>query len=105
MSPIPKTEILAFEGRFDIHSLMHFRSWQPSATMPHIILDLSRVNFVDSAALSWMVRLSKQASMLNGSFQICGLQQPVHIILELTRLDRVFVVTTTIDEALAKIAP
>jgi anti-sigma B factor antagonist len=42
--------------------------------------------------------------MLNGSLQICGLQQPVQIILELTRLDRVLALTNTIDEALAKVA-
>jgi anti-sigma B factor antagonist len=104
MNPAQQTEILYLEGRFDVHSLIQLRSWQPSVTLPHIILELSRVNFVDSAALAWIVRLNKQAHMLNGSLQICGLQQPVQIILELTRLDRVLALTNTIDEALAKVA-
>ncbi|MCA0350374.1 MAG: STAS domain-containing protein [Chloroflexi bacterium] len=103
VNPAKQAEILYLEGRFDVHSLIHLRSWQPSLTLPHIILELSRVNFVDSAALAWMVRLSKQVSMLNGSLQICGLQQPVQIILELTRLDRVLALTNSLDEALAKV--
>lgn len=103
LDPAYKTEILYLEGRFDVHSLIQLRSWQPIASMPHIILELSQVNFVDSAALAWMVRLSKHVQNINGSLHICGLQQPVQIILELTRLDRVLVLTETLDQALAKV--
>src|ERR671929_137943 len=54
----------------------------------HVVVNLAGVKFVDSTALAALVRSMKRCRQQGGDLHLCGLQQPVRIIFELTRLDR-----------------
>lgn len=69
----------------------------------NIVIDLSEVRFVDSSGLGVLVSGFKNASARNGSLNLCGLQQQVRSMFELTRLHRVFDIFQTREEALAAI--
>ncbi len=93
MSQINTITILTLTGRFDAYSapsvetqLKHVSEQAPS----YAIVDLSGVNFVDSTALATLVQGMKRCRQANGDVYICGVQQPVRIIFELTRFDSVF---------------
>jgi anti-sigma B factor antagonist len=68
-----------------------------------IILDLSQVVFIDSsglgAILSILKRMPKGTELI-----ICGATEPVMSMFKLTRLDRVFTMRTTVDEAVSALA-
>jgi anti-sigma B factor antagonist len=64
-----------------------------------IIVDLSRVEFVDSTALGALVAAYKRMAPAGRELVLCGVQPSVRIIVELTRLHRVFSVQPT--EAMA----
>ena len=68
-----------------------------------IILDLSQVVFIDSsglgAILSILKRMPKGAELI-----ICGATDPVMTMFKLTRLDRVFTMRGTVDEAVSTLA-
>ena len=70
-------------------------------TGPQIVVNLASAHFVDSTALATLVQGMKHARQKNGDLYLAGLQQPVRIIFELTRLDKAFRIFAEADEAVA----
>lgn len=94
--------LLELEGRFDAYEEPQVRKWldaQQAAGRAHLVIDLSGVNFIDSTALAALVRGMKLTREANGDLLLCALRQPVRVIFELTRLDRVFPIFANVDEA------
>ncbi len=85
--------ILRIKGRFDAYEVSSVASWLETASdraPAHIIVDLSKVNFIDSTALATLVKWMKRCRQKKGDLYLTGLQQPVRVIFELTRLDSAF---------------
>jgi anti-sigma B factor antagonist len=68
-----------------------------------IVLDLSKVDFIDSsglgAILSIFKRLPKGSELI-----LCGATDTVTSMFKLTRLDRVFTMKKTVDEAVSALS-
>lgn len=65
-----------------------------------VILDLQRVEFMDSAALAALISLLKQARQGAGEVQmIPPRSEAARRILSLTKFDQVFPIIATVDEA------
>jgi anti-sigma B factor antagonist len=65
-----------------------------------LLVDLKEVRFIDSSGLGVLVSGYKNASTRQGSIKLCSLQSQVRSMFELTRLQRVFDIYQTVDEAL-----
>jgi anti-sigma B factor antagonist len=94
--------VLKLKGRFDAHEAEPVNTWlqaQVEKQCVNIIVNLEGVNFVDSTALSTLVRGYKKCRENNGTLRLCSLQQPVRVIFELTRLDKAFDIFETEEEA------
>jgi len=63
-----------------------------------IVLDLSQVDFVDSSGLGSIVSILKTLGD-EGELVLCGISQTVMSLFKLTRLDRIFRIFPTADEA------
>ena len=97
-------KILQLAGRFDAHTAPQVRQWMDVATAAgpaRIAVDLQLVNFIDSTALAALVQGMKRSRQQNGDLVLFGLQQPVRIIFELTRLDKAFAILEDETAALA----
>lgn len=97
-----KLPVLQLKGRFDAHEVEPVNVWlaeQVKAGSTKIIVNLEGVNFIDSTALSTLVRGLKLCREQNGDLHVCMLQQPVRVIFELTRLDKAFDIFPTEEEA------
>ncbi len=64
----------------------------------HLVLDLARIDFVDSSGLGALVALLKRLGS-DGSLALAALRPPVQRLLALTRLDRVFRIHETVEGA------
>ncbi len=64
-----------------------------------VVLDMSEVPYVDSAGLGIMVALLKISRSLNKELILASLKQNVRRIFEMTRLDKVFRIVDTVEEA------
>ena len=94
--------VVKLQGRFDAHEVEPVRVWlheQIVMENPKIIVNLAGVHFIDSTALSTLVRGLKHCREKNGDLHLCNLQQPVRVIFELTRLDKAFDIFATEEEA------
>ena len=65
------------------------------------IIDISKVEFIDSSMLGVLVVGLKWTSMKGGDLKIVGLQPPVRAMFELTKMYKVFEVYETIEDTLA----
>ncbi len=95
--------ILEISGNFDVYTAAPIREWieQAAGESPSkIVVDLAGVQFIDLTALAVLVQGMKRSRERKGDFRLCGLQQPVRMVLELTRLDRVFEIYPNQNEAI-----
>jgi len=94
--------IVTLSGRLDSYTIAHTRALLEEAlknTPPQIVVNMQEVSFADSTALSALVMALKRSREANGDLRLCCLQQPVRMIFELTRLDKVFEIYSTEKEA------
>jgi anti-sigma B factor antagonist len=94
-APESRAQPIVLEGRFDAHEVVKVRERFTDAMnggAESIIVDLERVVFIDSKALALLVRFMKRCREAGGDLRLANVSQPVRIILELTKLDRAFVI-------------
>ncbi len=70
-----------------------------------LVLDLADVSYIDSSGLGALVATMKQARAAGGNLRLCGLQDDVRSILEMTRLIKVIAVHSDRQEAVASWGP
>jgi len=66
-----------------------------------LVMDLSRVGYIDSSGMGVLVSMMKQARAAGGDVRLCALQEDVRAIFEMTRLIKAISVHPTRQEALA----
>jgi len=74
-----------------------------SAVPPRMVFDLSGVELVDSSGVGALVGLFKRVRALRGDLRIAALRGQPRQIFSLLRLDRVFGVEDTVQEATEKL--
>ncbi len=55
-----------------------------------LVLDLSRLRFVDSSGLGAMLSCLRQLSAKSGDLKLCGMSKQVRALFELVRMHRIF---------------
>jgi len=71
---------------------------------PRLVLDLSKVRFVDSSGLGAMLSCLRQLSARNGDLKLCGMSTQVRALFELVRMHRIFDIYGTPEEAVRAFA-
>jgi len=66
------------------------------------ILDCSRVPYMDSSAIAVLVETLQKLRKLGGKLFLTNLQPRVKSLLEIARLDSIFVICDTVESAIAK---
>jgi len=69
---------------------------------PHVVLDLSGIDFVDSSGLGALVQLVKQAQTAGGSLQIVTNPRVTQTV-KLVRLEKFLSLRPTVDDALENV--
>jgi anti-sigma B factor antagonist len=64
-----------------------------------LVLDLSRLRFVDSSGLGAMLSCLRQLSAKSGDLKLCGMSKQVRALFELVRMHRIFDIYSTKEDA------
>ena len=94
--------IIALKGDIDLESSPAARELllDSVAGEKNLLVDLSAVTYIDSSGVASLVEALK-ASRENGTrFALAAASEPARRVLELARLDKVFTMYDTIDDAL-----
>jgi anti-sigma B factor antagonist len=70
-----------------------------------VVFDLEGVRFIDSSGIGALLSCMRQMRERQGEVRLCGLSATVIALFELMRLDRVFTLCATCEEATAFEAP
>jgi anti-anti-sigma factor len=95
--------ILKPEGRLDITTAWQFRLKLQeciSKLSPHIVVNLSKVNFIDSSGLTSLVAGMRDADKEKGSFRLCQVHPEAKLVFEVTMMDSVFEIFDSEEQAL-----
>lgn len=65
------------------------------------VVDFSRTGYIDSSGLGVLVSLSKKIREVGGDLRLAGLNDDLHTLFELTKLDTLFAIVDSTEEALA----
>ena len=98
--------VLPLEGEIDLHvspRVAALLGAMIEEKPPRLIVDLSRVSYIDSSGLAVLIEGMQNVEAYGGKFALAGLQDNVRPIFEIARLDQVFIIFPHVDAALAAI--
>lgn len=70
-----------------------------------VVLDLSRLRFVDSSGLGAFISALRKLNAKGGDLKLCGMSKQVRAVFELVRMHRVFDIFGSRDEAVRAFGP
>ncbi len=85
--------IMRLAGRIDAHTAGPLDKWiseQCDQTAPVLLINFEDATFIDTYAISLLIKGLKRCNQQGTQLVLCNLAQPVQIIFELMRLDRAF---------------
>lgn len=68
-----------------------------------IVVDLEKVLYIDSSGLATLVEILKRTKTQGGSLGLAGMSDKVRSLFEITKLDKLFLVCKTQDEAVSRV--
>jgi|SRR5437016_3661810 len=98
------SNVLPLEGEIDLHvspSVTALLNAMIDKKPERLVVDLSRVTYIDSAGLAALIAAMQTVESYGGKFLLAGLQRTIWDIFENLRLDQVFRVFPDVATALA----
>lgn len=72
-----------------------------SQKTPKILIELSKVTYVDSSGLATLVGILKNMRSYGGKMRLAGLSPKIKSLFEITKLDKLFEIMASEEEAIA----
>jgi anti-sigma B factor antagonist len=72
---------------------------------PKVVLDLSRLRFVDSSGLGAFISCLRKLNAKGGDLKLCAMSKQVRAVFELVRMHRVFDILGTREDAVGAFDP
>lgn len=98
-----KYTVITFDGlsRLDSSSVNIFREKMAQVSTGHdaVLIDLTSINFIDSRGLGALVALAN-SSQGETKLLLCGIKENVRRVMELTRLDTVLPLYSSVTVAM-----
>jgi anti-sigma B factor antagonist len=98
--------VATLRGEIDLHNSPQVRSallqYLDQAKPKKLVLNLGEVPYMDSSAIAVLVETLQKMRKTGGKVFLTNLQPRVKGLLEIARLDSIFSIAATEDDALAK---
>jgi anti-anti-sigma factor len=69
----------------------------------HVVVDLGNVRFLDSACMACLIGMLQEVKRVNGHIALVNCQPNVEFLLRMSRLDSLFGLFRSVDEAVASL--
>ncbi len=99
-------QLLKLSGEIDLHGSPILRNELLAIAKkktPLLIVDFSDVEYIDSSGLATLIEYVKEAGGHQGKIALFGLKKKVRTIFDLVRLNELFAIAETKEEALASV--
>lgn len=89
----PDAVTIAISGRFDFNQNEAFRrAYEAHPAGTHFVVDMARVQYVDSSALGMLLLLRKHAGNSKDGVRLLHSSKDVARVLEIARFDQMFTI-------------
>ncbi|MFF4712843.1 STAS domain-containing protein [Streptomyces eurythermus] len=98
-----RSAVLGVAGDVDLHTSSTLRERAVSVVeegVPHLVMDLSQVDFVDSTGLSALISLLHAAQKANGSVRLAAVPDRLVRMVHMTGISQLLPVHPTVADAL-----
>jgi anti-sigma B factor antagonist len=95
-------DVFVLRGDIDLHFAPALRSVLQAKINEHcpaLIVDLTQVSFISSTGLSALMEYFRDCGRYGGVLCLCGLSDELKEIFRVVRLDRIFPIFATVNEA------
>lgn len=96
-------QIIQLEGRLDSNTspeLSDFMKNNDFREYRGVILEMTKLNYISSAGLRVLLNSSKEFKTRNADFTLCGMQDHIREVFEISGFDTFLRIYTTLEEAL-----
>ena len=93
---------LKLAGEIDLHASPELRKQLKECLhkkTPVLLLDFESVEYIDSSGLATLVEYVRESVTFEGKLALYGMRQKVRTIFELVRLNELFAISATAEEA------
>ncbi len=100
-------QLITLQGDLDFHSTPQLRtelSKLAEAQTSKILVDLKKVNYIDSSGLAAFVELFQKMKRYGGKLILFNLTQAVRSVFEIAKLDTIFRLASSEKEALTLVS-
>ncbi|OGW82928.1 MAG: hypothetical protein A3C47_06485 [Omnitrophica bacterium RIFCSPHIGHO2_02_FULL_51_18] len=94
--------ILQVTGEINISTSPDLRKVFEKNAGKKLVVDLAKVNYIDSSGLATLVEMLKKMKSQGGSLGLAGMSEKVKSLFEITKLDKLFLVYNTQAEAVSR---
>jgi anti-sigma B factor antagonist len=92
--------VLSFHGPLTMENVSPFLNAVRREDAPTMILDFSDVPYLDSSGLGSLVNACTSCAKSGRRFALTGVNNRVRKVLEITKMERVFLIFPTLNDAL-----
>lgn len=95
-------QVIELEGRLDSNTspeLADFMKDNDFTGYRGVILEMTNLNYISSAGLRVLLNSSKEFKTRNAEFTLCGMQDHIREVFEISGFDTFLKIHTTLDEA------
>ena len=97
-------EVLQLRGEIDVYTAPDLKSvvsGMIAEGINHVIIDMTQVSYMDSSAFGVLLSALKNVKPSGGSVNLARCNASIEKILGLTKLDTIFVLHKTLEDAIA----
>ncbi|MER7495640.1 STAS domain-containing protein [Streptomyces pharetrae] len=99
-----RTAVVSVAGDVDLHTASSLREQALTVVaegVPHLVLDLAEVDFVDSTGLSTLIRVLQATQAAGGSLRLADVPDRLIRMVTMTGISQLMPIHTTVADALA----
>ena len=103
--PVGTATIVSPLGDIDMGNSMQLRTTLHNVLKEEpakVVLDLQRVSYMDSSGLGTLIEAVQLTNQTTVSFLLCGINETVQSIITLSKLDQIFKIHDSKEDALAE---
>ncbi len=96
--------VLDVTGEIDIYTTPQFKDAVSAAIdegKPSIIINMTKVNYMDSSGFGTLLSATKRLRPIDGGLYLTGCNEAITRMLQITRLNTIFGIYATEEEAVA----
>lgn len=96
-------QVFTVTGEINISTSPELKKQFEKQPSKKVVVDLEKVTYIDSSGLATLVEILKRTKSQGGSLGLSGLSDKVKSLFEITKLDKLFLVLGTQDEAVSRV--